>query len=162
MAGLTHYVFRSVWEVDAPLADVCRVLADVETYPSWWPEVREVRPLGGRRYAMTARSLLPYELRFVSEDGAAGGGVPGVIDARLSGDLEGFARFTVEDRGGWCRLTYDQEVDTHKALLNRLAVVARPAFKANHALMMRHGQAGLRTYMAGYRKGAERPGPGGA
>jgi carbon monoxide dehydrogenase subunit G len=161
MSGLTHYLFRSVWEVEAPFADVCRVLADVETYPDWWPEVKEVRRLGDGGFEMVARSLLPYELRFVSENRSPETEAPGVIDARLSGDLEGFARFTVEDRGGSCRLVYDQEVDTNKGLLNRLALVARPAFKANHGLMMRHGQAGLRTYMAGYRKGAERPGPEG-
>jgi hypothetical protein len=45
-------------------------------------------------------------------------------------------------------------VSTHKRLLDVLAPIARPGFKANHALMMRHGQQGLRTYMAGYSRGA--------
>jgi hypothetical protein len=31
--------------------------------------------------------------------------------------------------------------------------VARPAFVANHALMMRHGRRGLRAYLAGLRRG---------
>ena len=56
----------------------------------------------------------------------------------------------METVGSGCRLIYDQEVDTQKVLLNALAPVARFAFRANHLLMMRHGQAGLRTFMAGY------------
>lgn len=152
MAKLTHYVFRSVWHVEASFAPVCAVLLDVESYPAWWPEIRSVERLDATRFLMVARSTLPYELRFVSED-RGGDHRRGVIDAHLSGDLEGFARWTVTDLGTGCRLTYDQEVETNKALLNRLAPLARPAFRANHALMMRHGQAGLRTYLAGYLRG---------
>ena len=153
MADLTHYVFRSVWHVQAPLDQVVPVLEDLESYPAWWPEIHRVTPLGGARFEVVARSFLPYELRFVSEP-APGVPPPGVIDARLLGDLEGTVRWTVTETPDGCRLVYDQEVDTHKRLLNATAPVARPAFKANHALMMRHGQAGLRTYMAGYVRGA--------
>ena len=45
---------------------------------------------------------------------------------------------------------FEEEVTATKALLRYLAPVARPAFRANHTLMMRHGQAGLRVYLAGY------------
>ena len=153
MRNLTHYVFQSVWSVDAPFDDVCSVLADPESYPDWWPEIRSVEALGDGRFQMVARSLLPYELRFVSEERPERSG-RGVIHAALSGDLEGFARWTVTEVSGGCRLVYDQEVKTHKRLLDLLAPVARPAFRANHALMMRHGEAGLRTFLAGYTRGA--------
>ena len=43
----------------------------------------------------------------------------------------------------------------NKALLRRLAPIARPAFRANHALMMRHGERGLRTYLAGFEHGTQ-------
>jgi len=152
MGRLTHYVFRSVWTVEAALADVYTVLADVRTYPAWWPEIRTVKELGNGRFEMVARSLLPYELRFVSEERIENRR-PGVIDAGLSGDLDGFARWSIDATGTGCRLVYDQEVDTRKALLNALSPVARPGFRMNHTLMMRHGQAGLRTYMAGYVRG---------
>jgi len=153
MSRLTHYVFQSVWHVGASPADVMAVLEDLESYPAWWPEIRSVRPLGRRRFEVVARSFLPYELRFVSE---AAGPEPraGVIDARLSGDMEGTVRWTVEEVDDGCRLVYDQEVTTHKRLLDVMAPVARPGFKANHAVMMRHGEAGLRTFMAGYARGA--------
>jgi len=149
MARLTRYVFRSTWHVNARYDDVCAVLADVTTYPLWWPEVKSVEPVGDGRYRMVARSLLPYELRFVSEE-QNGGRTAGVIEARLAGDLEGFARFRVEDLGASCRMVYDQEVETHRAVLNALAPIARLPFRFNHWLMMRHGEAGLRTFMAGY------------
>jgi hypothetical protein len=149
MGALNHYVFRSVWQVQAPPGDVVAVLNDLESYPVWWPEIRSVRALGDNRFEVVARSFLPYDLRFVSGPGEDEP-QPGVIEARLSGDLEGWVRWTVEQVADGCRLVYDQEVTTHKGLLNVLAPAARPAFKANHALMMRHGQAGLRTYMAGF------------
>jgi hypothetical protein len=153
MSDLTHYVFQSIWHVRAPVADILTVLDDLESYPAWWPEFREVRPLGGRHFEIVARSFLPYELRFFSEaDGPDFDA--GTIDARLSGDMEGTVRWTVQQAGDTCRLVYDQEVTTNKRLLNVLAPVARPGFRANHTLMMRHGQAGLRTYMAGYLRGS--------
>lgn len=151
MGRLTHYIFNSVWYVDASYNDVCSVLSDVTTYAAWWPEVKSVEPVGDGRYRMVARSLLPYELRFISEERTAEK-LPGVIDARLSGDLDGFARFTVEDLGRSCRLVYAQEVDTHRVLLNALAPLARLPFRFNHQLMMKHGEAGLRTFMAGYKR----------
>ncbi len=39
---------------------------------------------------------------------------------------------------------------TTNATLNRLAPIVRPAYVANHAVMMAHGQAGLRAFLAGY------------
>ena len=62
VSGLTHYVFRSVWHIPASMADVVPVLEDLGSYPAWWPEIREVHPLGNDRFEVVARSLLPYEL----------------------------------------------------------------------------------------------------
>lgn len=154
MISATHYEFRSVWWITAQLGDVCSVLADLGRYPQWWPEIRHVTDLGGGRFEVVARSLLPYELRFVNQGRADGRS--GVLEAALSGDLAGTARWSIEPVGDSCRMVYDQEVDTHKRLLNLLAPVARPLFKANHALMMRHGEAGLRAFMAGHALGRSR------
>ena len=160
MSDLTHYVFRSVWHVEAPVTDVLSVLDDLESYPAWWPEMREVHRIGGRRFEVVARSFLPYELRFVSEADAPQLDA-GIIDARLSGDMEGTVRWTVTASAGGAHLVYDQEVRTNKRLLNVMAPVARPGFRANHTLMMRHGQAGLRTFMAGFERGASSSQAGG-
>lgn len=150
MRDLNFYRFRSVWEVDARTEDAYTVLEKVGDYPAWWPEVTSVRRLGEDVCEVRCRSLLPYELVFTSRH-ARRDPVARVLEARLSGDLEGFSRWTILPSSSGSSLIFDEEVVVTKALLRRLAVVARPAFKANHALMMSHGLRGLRTYLAGYR-----------
>jgi hypothetical protein len=148
MADLSHYVFQSRWLVEASPDDCYAVLYDVESYPLWWPEIREVHMLDEDRACYRVRSFLPYYLDFEStrsrEDKDAG-----VLEAKLTGDLDGFSRWTISKTATGSMLVFDEEVVTTKRLLNLLAPLARPAFKANHEIMMRHGQAGLRKFMAG-------------
>jgi uncharacterized protein YndB with AHSA1/START domain len=147
--GWNHYRFVSTWRLGASPADVYRVLRDTDAYPMWWPEVRAVRRVDDRRAEMVVRSLLPYDLVFVVEeerrDPAAG-----VLEARMTGDLEGFSRWTITSAGDGARAVFEERVEARKELLRRLAVVARPAFQANHALMMHHGRQGLGVYLAGF------------
>lgn len=154
----TSYTFHSVWPLAAAPAEVFAVLCHVECYPLWWPEVRSMRRVDERRFDTMCRSLLPYELRFVTEQALADPD-RGVLEARLSGDLEGRSRWSIAADGAGTSLTYDQEVVTHRRLLNALAPVARPAFVANHALMMRHGRAGLATFIAGFSLGGNTGAP---
>lgn len=44
-----------------------------------------------------------------------------MLEARLTGDLEGVIRWTIERVADGCRITFDEDVVTNKALLNRLA-----------------------------------------
>jgi hypothetical protein len=73
----------------------------------------------------------------------------------MRGDLEGFSRWTIEPERSGTLVTFEEEVIARKESLRRLAVVARPFFRWNHAVMMRHGRRGLGVYLAGYRAGAE-------
>jgi Polyketide cyclase / dehydrase and lipid transport len=146
---LNHYVFRSVWTVKAAKADVFDVLEDLGSYAEWWPEIRRAQRLGEDSFELVCRSLLPYDLVFRSAQKQRDR-VGGVLEATLTGDLEGFSRWTLTSDGAMSTAVFEEEVIANKALLRRLAMVARPAFKANHALMMAHGQAGLRVYLAGY------------
>lgn len=129
--------------------DAYAVLQKVGDYPAWWLEVRTVRQLGEDFCEIRCRSVLPYELVFTSRQ-ARRDPIARVLEAHLSGDLEGFSRWTIVPSDSGSDLVFDEEVIVTKSLLRRLAVVARPAFKANHALMMRHGERGLRAYLAGY------------
>ena len=144
--SLNHYRFRSVWTVAASLEDACAVLRDPGSYPVWWQEVKEATRLSEGVYQMRVRSLLPYDLLFTStrrrEDIAAG-----ILEASLMGDIEGSSRWLIAPIRSGARLIFEEEVTTHKPLLNRLALVARPAFRANHVVMMRHGEAGLRAHL---------------
>jgi hypothetical protein len=152
---LSHYRFRSVWTVDASPDEAAAVLRDLNRYPQWWPEIKESHRLDDDRFLLRVKSLLPYYLEFVSER-SRDEPAAGVLEARLIGDLDGFSRWTVSADDNGARLVFEEEVVTSKRWLNLLAPVARPAFKFNHALMMRRGEAGLRAFLAGLRFGHER------
>jgi hypothetical protein len=146
---LNRYTFRTVWHLQAKDDVVFEVLAELESYPQWWPEVRGAERLNDTTSRVSVRSLLPYDLVFLSTQ-TRRDRMAGVLEASMRGDLGGFSRWTLTTMGTHCTAVFEEEVIAHKALLRRLAPVARPAFKANHQLMMRHGQSGLQTYLSGY------------
>lgn len=151
-----HYRFVSTWDLDAPAHDVYLALKDTGDYPLWWPEVRRVRAIDEGISEMVIRSLLPYDLSFIARESRQDPQA-GVLEAVMSGDLEGFSRWTVSGDGDRTRAVFEEDVVARKPVLRRLAVPARPAFRANHALMMRHGHRGLRTYLAGFRAATRPP-----
>ncbi|MES5822259.1 SRPBCC family protein [Streptomyces sp. RG80] len=142
----THYRFRTQWALDASPAAVYDALEQAEEYPRWWPQVREVKRLDDTTGVIRIRATLPYDLVFtareVTRDRAAG-----VLEIAMTGDLEGWARWTITGDGARCLAGYDQVVDVNKPLLRRLAVPGRPVFRANHRLMMRAGRRGLAAYL---------------
>ncbi|WP_370411097.1 SRPBCC family protein [Streptomyces fradiae] len=141
-----RYRFRSVWRLAAPPAAVYGVLERAEEYPLWWPQVREVVPLDDRTGTARFRSLLPYDLVITAEarrrDPDAG-----VLEVGMSGDLDGWARWTLTAEGTGTRAVYEQEVEVRSPLMRALAVPGRPLFRANHALMMRGGRRGLAAHL---------------
>ncbi|GGY49420.1 SRPBCC family protein [Streptomyces omiyaensis] len=137
-----RYRFRSVWRLDAPPDRVYAVLARAEEYPRWWPQVRSVVPRDAATGTARFRSVLPYDLHVTVRALRQDPGVR-VLEVRLDGDLEGWARWTVTPDGAGTRALYEQEVEVRARLLRLLAVPGRPFFRANHALMMRGGRRGL-------------------
>ena len=144
------YSFRSVWTLGASADDVYQALERLADYPAWWPEIKEVRPLTSEEYELRCRSVLPYDLVFTTRQTRRDPQAR-VLEAHLDGDLEGFSRWTIQEFPEGSRATFEEEVVANKKLLQRLDPVARPAFRANHKLMMSHGERGLRTYLAGRR-----------
>jgi uncharacterized protein YndB with AHSA1/START domain len=146
-AGRYSFRFRSRWFAASP-ERVFAVLERGEDYPAWWPQVREVHGLEGSRGAARIRSVLPYDLwitgRPVRRDPRAG-----VLEMEITGDVEGWARWTVtrEPGGGDTSALYEQQVEVRKPLLRDLITLGRPFFHANHTLMMRAGQRGLRRWL---------------
>jgi hypothetical protein len=151
---LNSYRFRSVWRIDAAANDVLAVLEATEDYPAWWPEVRRVEMVDNDLGRMVVRSLLPYDLVFDTRQSRLDRGA-GVLEVTMTGDLEGFSRWTVQPSGAGSVAVFEEQVTAVKPLLRRLAAVARPAFRANHWLMMKHGCNGLQTYLAGYACGRQ-------
>ena len=141
-----HYRFRSVWTLRASPARVFAVLERAGEYPRWWPQVRGVAQAGAHSGTGRFHSVLPYELTVTAHmtrrDPHAG-----VLEVRMDGDLEGWARWTVRGYDGGARALFQQEVEVRKPLMRLLAVPARPLFRANHAYMMRGGERGLRRLL---------------
>ncbi|GHK03086.1 SRPBCC family protein [Streptomyces sp. NPDC003753] len=142
----SHYRFRSLWALPAPPTAVYAVLERPEQYPRWWRQVRAVTRLDDTTGVVRVRSLLPYDLTFtmreVRRDPAAG-----ILEVALSGDVDGWARWTVAAAGSGTLARYDQAVHVNKPLLRRFAVPGRPVFRANHWLMMRSGRRGLVAHL---------------
>lgn len=144
--GLSHYRFSSKWTVPGTLDRVFGVLSRLETYPHWWPEVKEINLIDPSCADARIRGLLPYSLRFrmcreLSDRDR------GILKVRLSGDLDGYSSWTCKARPNGCLLRFEQEVFVNKLLLRLLAPVGRPVFRLNHALMMFRGERGLRRYL---------------
>jgi len=144
-----RYRFRSAWDVAAAPAAVYRVLERPDEYPSWWPQVREVRRTGDTTGTLRFRSALPYDL-YVTAHATRQDPHAGVLEVAMYGDLEGWVRWTIRENGaGGTHLLFEEDVIVNKPLMRRLAVPCRLLFRANHALMMREGRRGLRSRLNG-------------
>jgi carbon monoxide dehydrogenase subunit G len=143
----SHYVFRTHWRLPAPPDRVYAALADVESYPQWWPQVRSTRRIDDVSGEVTCRSLLPYDLTFLMhrdvEDAAAM-----TLRAHMEGDLAGTSQWTVMGDGPGAVAIFDEDVDVGIGLLRAAGRLFRPALRLNHHHMMRSGEKGLRHHLA--------------
>jgi hypothetical protein len=140
------FVFRSRWTLPAPPQRVYSVLADVEGYPRWWPQVRAARRLDETSGELTCRSLLPYDLVFVMHQELEDADNL-VLRARMSGDLNGTSQWTITADGDGSSAIFDEDVSVGSGLLGAAGRLFRPALKFNHDLMMRAGEKGLRSHL---------------
>jgi hypothetical protein len=140
------YVFRSEWRLPAVPERVYGVLADVETYPGWWPQVRQARRIDKVSGELTCRSLLPYDVVFRMhrelEDPEKF-----VLRARIEGDLSGTSQWTVRPEASGSLAVFDEDVAVGNGMLRTAGRLFRPALRLNHDLMMRSGERGLREHL---------------
>ncbi|MEU3274588.1 SRPBCC family protein [Saccharomonospora sp. NPDC006951] len=141
------YRFRAAWSIDAPAPAVFAAVVDVARYPQWWPDVRTVSKVNEDTAELVCRATLPFALTLrmtrLEQDEHTGR-----LGVALSGDLEGSLTARVwEGPGSATRLEILQQVVATKTLLRALSPLARPVFRANHAVMMRRGQRGLRSLL---------------
>lgn len=138
---MRRYAFREEWQVRYPVDRVHDVLADVEYYPLWWSQVLAAAKTGPDDGVVLCRSVLPYtlelELRATTRS-------PLLLETSVSGDLEGWVRFRLEETGEGTRVRFEQEVIVASPLLAFASYAARPVLRWNHARMM----AGCRTGLA--------------
>lgn len=135
----SHYAFAETWELPTPAEAVRDVLVDVERYPQWWPQVRAVAKLGEDDALLVCRSRLPYDLEIVLH--AVSRDLP-TLEVGLSGDLDGFARWTLTPAPDGSRMVFEQEVVV-RGLLGLASIALRPVLTWNHRQMMLGCQQGL-------------------
>jgi hypothetical protein len=140
------YRFHSEWALPVGRRRAFDVLADLGSYPVWWPQVRSVRQVADDRAELLCRSLLPYDLQFEAAR-TAQDEHEGLLAVDLTGDLEGYARWRVTGTTDTSRMSYDQEVVLRKPLPRLVSSLLRPVLRANHEWMMRNGERGLLGYV---------------
>jgi hypothetical protein len=146
---VAEYSFLTAWLVEAPIERVWDELFDVADWPRWWKGVTEARELEpgdsdgvGTVFTISWRSLLPYDLTFVTTVTRVE--KPALMEGRAMGELTGTGRWRLFHHGDVTAVTYEWDVHTTKAWMNALAPLARPIFEFNHDYVMRRGAAGLR------------------
>ena len=143
------YAFRTVWRVEATIAEVRAVLSDSASLTRWWPAVYlDVVPVAdgdaagvGRTVEVSTTGWLPYTLRWtlrITETMTDSG-----FALAATGDLVGDGRWTFIQDGPEVVITYDWRVAAAKPLLARLSWLLRGAFSANHRWAMARGQQSL-------------------
>jgi hypothetical protein len=130
------YSFTASWVTPASVADVAETVLDLERYPEWWPQVLAVAKLGPDTARVLCRSALPYTLDLVLD--AVSREAP-VLEVAVSGDLDGWVRWTLAPVEGGTRTDFEQEVAVN---------VARPLLQWNHHRMMRGCEEGLSHRLA--------------
>jgi hypothetical protein len=143
---MASFSFRTEWQLPAEARVVYAALADIERYPDWWSQVRSTRQIDDESGELVVKSRLPYVLRVVAtrevEDPQRL-----TLRARLSGDLTGLSSWQIEAAPTGCTAVFVEEVST-TGVLRLAALVGRRALEWNHAVMMRAGEQGLRSYLA--------------
>ncbi|WP_329791593.1 SRPBCC family protein [Lentzea sp. DG1S-22] len=147
--NLNFYRFDLAWEIDRARDLVFDALTELEDYPRWWPDYREVRQLDESTVAIVLQSSLPYKLRitnrFLANDRARGH-----FRLAIDGDIAGWIDFALTDQGnGFTKVRITQECTAEKRLLRVLAPIGRRAFAYNHGLTMRRGRLGLSGLLSG-------------
>jgi Polyketide cyclase / dehydrase and lipid transport len=129
-----HYRF------DVGPGDLWARLADVSTYPQWWPWLREfdgAALAAGEVWRCTVQPPLPYRVRFAVhlEDVAPHSSVT----ARVSGEIVGTATLTISpaDGGSTVRLVADLGPD--RQALRALSVAFRPLVRYGHNWVLDNG-----------------------
>jgi len=140
------YRFDSVWHLQASRKRVYATLADIEGYLRWWPQVREIAHIDADSARVKIRGLLPYTLDLVLTR-AAQDEASGILRVDIDGDLQGWCAWELSDENPGTRAGFSQEVVVRARLLGSVPSALRPLLRANHALLMRAGESGLRAYL---------------
>jgi hypothetical protein len=149
---VADYRFLTTWLLEAPCAAVFEAIWDSEGWPRWWRGVESVRTLEegdadgvGSLGRYVWKSRLPYRVEFDTRIVAVDR--PHYLEGRATGELEGTGRWRLFGHEGLTAATYQWEVRTTAAWMNRAAPLLRPAFAWNHDVVMRWGGEGIARHL---------------
>lgn len=149
---MAEYRFVTFWHIEAPLQRVFDAISDSLHWPDWWHGAQAVEEreagaadgVGGvRRYHWKSR--LPYRLCFDARTTRVEPMT--VLEAAVSGDLEGSGSWSFSHENGVTSIRYDWHVHTTKLWMNLFAPVARMLFSNNHHALMQQGAEGLARFL---------------
>lgn len=145
---MIEYRFITVWQIEAPLAEVCDAISHCVRWPEWWKAVEKVEifdpggPDGiGSLRRFTWRGPLPYRLTF---DVRVTRAIPlKELEGLASGEVEGVGRWYFVNDGVNTVVHYEWHVRIKRWWMRAIAPVAWPLFKWNHDYIMRQGGEAL-------------------
>lgn len=145
---MSEYRFLTIWQLEAPLAAVCKAIENSLAWPEWWPGVEKVEELSAgdadgigcvRRYTWKGR--LPYRLTFDVQ--VTYMELQTMVEGVASGDVEGIGRWSFANEGTLTIARYEWQVRPVALWMRLLSPVASPLFRWNHDILMRQGGEGL-------------------
>jgi hypothetical protein len=146
--SINEYNFVTVWKIEALLLDIWNTIMDVESFPDWWPAVKQLEILDqgdengvNSLTKQTWQGVLPYRLSFVSKTTEINYLQSIVLVA--SGDLEGKGCWTFSQEAKIAIVRYDWQVKTTGLALGLLASIFKRLLAWNHDEIMRWGALGL-------------------
>jgi uncharacterized protein YndB with AHSA1/START domain len=151
---MARYKFIDHWNIQAPIEQVFRYVADPRTYPQWWPVYDKAEVLPGvqppdvgSRSRLTVKSVLGYRLHIEVETTESD--PPYYLDTVSNGDLEGTGTWEFKQDGDTTTATWAWIVESHHPLLNLLEPVAKKLFEWSHNDASEKGHRGLKQLLEG-------------
>ena len=150
------YHFVTKWFFQAAPERVWEEAANMESYPSWWKDLRKAEIRGsepalqsGSIVDCEVRGALPYSLRFTVE--VTTYQPPDLMVIKSSGDLVGEGRWTLEARDDGTASTFYWDVGTTNRVLNLLGKLPflRKMLEKNHDDVMAKGYEIVRARIEG-------------
>lgn len=144
-----RFVMISRWQLDCSIEHAWQLIADIRSWPQWWPEVISVQtddvdagdtttPRIGSIAHIRWKTRLGYGLRLRTTTLRA---LPPLeLEGAADGDLNGQGLWLLEPQvAGGVRITYRWDVRLSQRWMRICAPLLRPLFAWNHFTIMRSG-----------------------
>ena len=151
------YDWDTEWNIDAPLADVYRVMTTPQEQQHWWPSMQVAQTIarpddlpGGtvvyhvKQAQSVAHFVRPFVITSVTEDVEPERRTRSVVSGDLIGVLE--TLFAARPDGG-TQIRYHWYVRVRNPIFNVAGFFVAPIFRASHDHVMDEGEAGLNRYL---------------